>query len=51
VALNFSDAERRVDLGPGAVRDGLRTTHRAPLPAEAKDVTLAPCEGVVLVLD
>ena len=51
VALNFSDAERRVDLGPGAVRDGLRTTHSAPLPADAKDVTLAPSEGVVLVLD
>jgi glycosidase len=51
VALNFSGGERRVKLGAGAVRGGLRTAHGTPLPERADEIHLAPSEAAVLVVD
>ncbi|RIL04832.1 MAG: alpha-amylase [Proteobacteria bacterium] len=49
VALNFSDAPRRVDLGAGRVVAG-RRTGAAPLPERAGAVELGPAEGIVAIL-
>ncbi len=49
VALNFTDAPRVVDLGPGSARAGVRSGGGA-LPSDLRAVELAGNEGVVVVI-
>ncbi len=50
VALNFGDVSVPAALPAGQVLGGLRTAHGRPLPENAADLTLGPCEGAVLVV-
>jgi len=49
VALNFGEAPVDVKLGPGRVAGGLSTCHGRVLPDATDAVSLAPCEGIVLI--
>ena len=51
VALNFADVERTATFPSAAIRDGLWTRAGAPLPSEASQLVLGPCEAAVLVVD
>ncbi len=50
-ALNFGDVEQGAGLPSAAVREGVLTGADAPLPADAAQLSLGPCEAAVLVLD
>jgi len=49
VVLNFGDAPVAVKLGAGRVAGGLSTQHGRALPATTDAVSLAPCEGLLLL--
>ena len=51
VALNFGDVERAATFPSAAVRDGVWTRAGAPLPSDASQLVLGPCEAAVLVAD
>lgn len=50
IAINLSDEDRRVSLGPGKVVEGLSTGSGRPRPMSASELELQPDEAVVLLL-
>lgn len=50
IALNFSDETRRVSLGAGTITHQLHTNENSTV-ASPNEVTLGPCEGILLILD
>ncbi len=50
IALNFSDAPQRVNLGAGRIAHELHSNASASV-ASAASIELGPCEGVVLILE